>query len=170
MNIFIFARIYRYTEVRRKLCIRVLVALVLAVVSLAGCGKYEDVKITSGKIVKISMNGFRTVDILVNLGVDNPAGKIEVKSAEGTLKHFGKVLGKVTTAPVVVMPRTSGSYDVMLKAELAQGLGFQDIMLFSNVERLNECMLDLEITGKVGGVAMKKKYKDIPLKKLLEGR
>ena len=116
------------------------------------------------------MNGLKSVDIVARIGVDNPAGKLEVKTAEGVLKHFGKIIGRVTPDPVTILPRTEGEYQVKMHVEIAQGLGFLEIMSLMDMKKLEECTLDVSIAGKVAGMAVKKKYVDIPLKKLLESK
>ena len=144
--------------------------MVFLMSSLSGCHRYEQIRVTSGKIESLSLNGFRAVDLTVRVAVENPAGKVEIFNAEGVLKHFGKIIGKVTPGPVTLMPRTEGEYQVNVHVELAEGLGFKEIMSFMDMRRLGECTLDVTLSGKVSGVRMKKKYVDIPLKKLLESK
>lgn len=153
---------------KKKLVLLVVLAGVL--LSLNGCHKYEDIRITSAKVENLNLNGLRSADICLSVGVDNPAGKVIIKEAEGVVKHFGKVIGNVTLAPLTLEARTFGQYNVQAHVELAQGLGLMGVMSFASPEKIKECTLDVSLSGKVGGIAVKRKINDIPLKKLLESR
>jgi len=126
--------------------------------------------VVSGKVESLNLNGFKAVDLTLSLRIDNPAGKIVLEDVHGTLKHFGKVLGRVTLAPLVLHARTVADYKVEARVTLESGLGIRDIMGLMDVRKLQECTFDLSAALKASGVKMKKEYKDIPLKKLLEER
>ena len=157
-------------KVKRKssLMLVALAAFVLSIVT--GCHKYEDIKILSGAIESVNMQGFRAADIQLQLEVENPAGKVIVEEASGTLKHFGKVIGKVVLAPVELAPRSTAKYPVTAHMELAAGLGLKDIMGLADPKKIGELMVDVSVTGKASGVKVKRNINDIPLKKLLENR
>ena len=116
------------------------------------------------------MNGLKSVDLTLLMGIDNPAGKIVVKNAEGTVKHFGKVIGKVTLAPLALMPRTAEKYVVKANVELSGGLGLKELMRIADPARWEEYVVDITFSGKAAGVAVKRNISDIPLKKLLENK
>ncbi len=142
--------------------------LALFIVSMSGCHKYEQIQILYGKVESLNMSGLRSVDVTMDVGLDNPAGKIIIEDAYGTLKHFGKVIGNVTLAPVSLAARTSASYKLEARVELAKTMSLMEIMRFADIRRLDECTLDVSLRGKASGIRMKREYKDIPLKKLLE--
>lgn len=155
---------------KRKGLIILVAMLALVLSSVTGCRKYEQIRVTSGKIASLNMNGLRSIDLTLLVGIDNPAGKVTVKEAEGTLRHFGKIIGKVTLAPLSLMPRTHAEYNVEAQVELAGGLGLKELMRLTDPESWDEYMVDLTFSGKASGVAVKKNIKDIPLKKLLESK
>jgi len=155
---------------KRKGLIILTAMLALVLSSVTGCRKYEQIRVTSGKIESLNMNGLRSVDLTLLVGIDNPAGKVTVKEAEGTLRHFGKIIGKVTLAPLVLMPRTHAEYTMEAQVELAAGLGFKDLMRLADPGKWDEYVVDLTFSGKASGVVVKKSIKDIPLKKLLESK
>lgn len=136
--------------------------------SFSGCRKYEQIRITSADVKSVGMNGLRSINVDLLIGVDNPAGKVVIKHAEGTVKHFGKVIGSVSLAPLEIMPRSQAEYPVKASVELAQGMNLMEVMQLASPKKLNECTLDVSVSGTVAGVAVKKKYNDIPLKQLLE--
>jgi hypothetical protein len=157
-------------KVKRKssLMLVALAAFVLSIVT--GCHKYEDIRILSGAIESVNMQGFKAADIQLQLEVENPAGKVIVEEASGTLKHFGKVIGMVVLAPVELAPRSTAKYPVTAHMELASGLGLKDIMSLADPKKMGELVVDVSVTGKASGVKVKRNINDIPLKKLLENR
>ena len=140
----------------------------LALSFLTGCGKYKQIQITGGKIETISMVGLRAVNLTLVVGIDNPAGKLDVREVSGQLTHFGKVIGKVTLDPFIVNPKTSDDHRLSARIDIAQGVSFRELMTFMDVNKLYDCTVDMHIKGFVAGVAVKKNIKEIPLKKLLE--
>ena len=114
------------------------------------------------------MNGLRSADIVMSVEVSNPAGRILLEDASGTLKRFGKVLGNVSLAPLEVRPRTVGKYRVEARLTLDKGVGFTELMSLMDIRKLKECTVDISAKGKVAGTRVRKELKDIPLKKLLE--
>ena len=155
---------------KRKVFVILIAILALVLSSVTGCRKYEQIRVTSGKLESISMSGFKAVDLTLIVEIDNPAGRVTVQEAEGTLRHFGKIIGKVTLAPLVLLPRTHTEYTVEAHVELAGGLGFKDLMSLADSSKWNEYVVDLTFSGKASGVAIKRSLKDIPLKKLLESK
>ena len=133
-----------------------------------GCRKYEQIRIVSGKVESLNMSGFRSADIVLKVEVSNPAGKVVLEEASGVVKHFGKVLGRVSLAPLELRARWTGEYRVEAKITLDKGVSFMDMMSMMDVRRLRECTVDISAKGKASGVKVKKQYDDIPLKKLLE--
>ena len=155
---------------KRKSLFILIAMLALVLSSLTGCRKYEQIRVTSAKIESVSMNGFKSVDLTLLVGIDNPAGKVTVKEAEGVLKHFGKVIGKVTLTPLALMPRTAEKYVVKANVELSGGLGLKELMRIADPARWEEYVVDITFSGKAAGVAVKRNISDIPLKKLLENK
>lgn len=142
--------------------------LAVLLLSIAGCRKYEQIRILSGEVESLKMNGLRSADVILKVEVANPAGRIVLEDVKGTLKYFGKVLGKVSLAPFELRPRSTEEYLVEVRVSLDRGVGLMELMNMMNADRLMECKVDISAKGKSAGVKIKREYKDIPLKKLLE--
>ena len=155
-------------KVKRKSLIILIAMLAFVLSSLTGCRKYEQITIVSGEIESVEMDGLKAVNVILRLEVDNPAGKVVIESAEGTVKHFGKVIGKVTLAPMALLPRRTAEYHVKAHLELASGLKLMDILSLAAPGKIEEMIVDLSFTGKAGGVVIRRNINDVPLKKLLE--
>lgn len=155
-------------KVKRKSLIILIAMLSFVLLSQTGCNKYEQITVTSVEIESVRMNGMRAVDLDMLVMISNPAGKVIVDSAEGTVKHFGKVIGTVTLAPLNLNPRRLSEYRVQAHIELASGLKLLEVLSLADPKKFEEMVVDLSFSGKAAGVKVKKNVNDIPLKKLLE--
>ena len=153
---------------KRKSLIILVAMLAFVLSSLTGCRKYEQIAVTSGNIESVQMDGLKAVDVQLCLEIDNPAGKVVLESAEGSVKHFGKVIGKVTLAPMTLLPRRTAEYHIKAHLELASGLKLMEILSLAAPGKIEEMVVDLSFAGKAGGIVVRRKIEDVPLKKLLE--
>ena len=144
-------------------------ALVSAVFMLAGCQKIKDIRVTSTKIVSLNIRGLSGAEIILEVGVYNPAQQITLSEIEGELKHSGKVLGRVAVAPIILKPKTHEKYQIEATVKIGEDATLRDVMMFADVRKLRECTVDVSALAKIKGGGKKKiAVKDIPMKELLE--
>lgn len=149
---------------------RPLAVIVIVLMSaLCGCQKLKDIKVTSVKVESLQMKGFRGADIVLAVGVDNPSVKVSVSEIEGSLKHSGKVIGRLAMSPFILKARTKDVYRLEAELSIAEGVGLKELMVLANPSSLNECTVDISAKAKAGGSGRRPvEVKNIPLKELLE--
>ena len=140
----------------------------LVLMTFTGCKKYTEVKDLSVKVESVNMKGLRAGEAVLSVRVDNPAGKMTLEELNGVVKHSGKVLGNITLDPVTLKPRQTDDYSMNVRFELDKGVGVMYMLTFTDIRKLKECTIDLSARGKAAGVKVKREYKDIPVKNLLE--
>lgn len=140
----------------------------LVLMTFTGCRKYMDVRIVSVKVESVNMKGLRAGEAVLSVRVDNPAGKMTLEELNGVVKHSGKVLGNIALDPVTLKPRQIDDYSMNVRFELDKGVGVMYMLTFTDIRKLKECTIDLSARGKAAGVKVKREYKDIPVKNLLE--
>lgn len=144
-------------------------AVAVLLMSLTGCGNFKDIKVNSANIEKISPYGLRGVDVAFAIEVDNPASQIKLSDMEASLKHSGKVIGKVTVDPFTMKKRSVEVYHLNARINLGEGVSLYDMVMLMDDKVLSECLVDVTAKGKLkSGLAKTITKKDIPLKKLLE--
>lgn len=144
-------------------------AVAVLLMSLTGCGNFKDIKVNSANIEKISPYGLRGIDVAIAIEVDNPASQIKLSDMEATLKHSGKVIGKVTVDPFTMKKRSVEVYHLNARINLGEGVSLYDMVMLMDDKVLSECLVDVTAKGKLkSGLAKTITKKDIPLKKLLE--
>jgi hypothetical protein len=148
--------------------------LVLAILSamlltLGGCGKVKDIKVTSVKVESIAPQGLQGINVFLAVGIDNPAFQIGLEDINGALKHSGKVLGRVAMDPFTVQARSAEIYHVRAFVTLGEEATLRDLLMLTDMAKLNECTVDVSATPRLkSGLGAPIDIKDIPLKKILD--
>lgn len=136
---------------------------------LTGCKGVKDINVTSVELESISMRGLKSLDIYLKVGVDNPAKQVKISDIEGSLKHSGKIIGKLAMDSFILGGKTSDIYTLKANVSLAQGAGLKDFMVLTDKKGLNQCTVDISAQAKYGKNApVQIRRKDIPLKELLD--
>ena len=143
--------------------------LLALLLGLTGCKDIRDIRVTSVEVESLSPRGFKSVDVFLKVGVDNPAKQVKISEIDGSVKHSGKVIGKLAMDPFILAAKSSEIYNFKANVSLAQGAGFKDLMLLASPDGLDGCTVDVSAKAAYGkGAAMPVKMKDIPLKELLD--
>ena len=147
-----------------------IVLLGAAMLMLTGCSKYKEIRPTSLKLESVSMQGLRAMDVQVSVGIHNPAGQLTISDFSGEIEHSGKVLGKLTLAPLVLMPRMDTVYRLNGRVNLSNDLSVIQAMSYArNPQQLKEAKVDVSAKVKLkGGLSKTLKYDDLPVEKLLK--
>jgi hypothetical protein len=139
------------------------------VLCLTGCKNVKDIQVTSVEVESVSLKGMKSLDIFLKVGVDNPAKQVKISEIEGSLKHSGKVIGKLAMDSFILGARTADVYTLKANVSLVQGAGFKELMLLAAPDGLDGCIVDFSAKATYGKAAvMPIKMKDIPLKELLD--
>ena len=154
----------------RKGIIKLLIiTLSLMLPMLTGCKKIKDIRVTSVKLEAISPEGLKVLNVFLAVGIDNPAFQIGLEDIHGTLKHSGKVLGRMAMDPIVVQARSAEIYHVKAFLSIGEDATLRDLIMLTDMEKLKECMIDVSAIPRLrSGLGAPITIKNIPLKKLLE--
>lgn len=150
----------------RRILVLILAAIVLC---LSGCRNIRDIKVTSVSLESVSMRGFKSLDLFLRVGVDNPARQVRISDIDGSLIHSGKIIGKLAMDPFVLLAKSSETYTFKANVSLAKGAGLKDLMILADQKGLNECTVSISAKAAYGkGAPMPVNMKNIPLKELLD--
>lgn len=154
----------------RKGIIKLLIiTLSLMLPMLTGCKKIKDIRVTSVTLEAISPEGLKGLNVFLAVGIDNPAFQIGLEDIHGTLKHSGKVLGRMAMDPIVVQARSAEIYHVKAFLSIGEDATLRDLIMLTDMEKLKECMIDVSAIPRLrSGLGAPITIKNIPLKKLLE--
>jgi hypothetical protein len=145
------------------------VVVVQVLSSLTGCSRYKEIKITGGRIETVSMVGLRSINTTLTVGIDNPAGKLDVREADGELIYFGKVIGKVVVDPFTMKGRSVEIYHLNARMNLDEDISLYDVLMLLDKKFIDNCTVDVTVKGKLrSGLSKTVTKKDLPVKKLMK--
>lgn len=147
-----------------------LVIVSIAAFCLTSCAKsFQDIRVTSCKVLSVSPKGLSSFDAVLEVGVDNPAPQLNLSNAYAILKMDGQPCLHVRADDMTIQPRSEQVYTVLLHGSIDGG--FNPFSLFGLLEKraLDPMSVDLSFHGALkNGIGKDFEYKDIPLKELME--
>ena len=151
-------------------CFKRIVVLLLLVALSSSCSKIKEIHLTSWAVESYTPVGFRGLDLVLKLGVDNPALQFTVYDVEAELFRHGKSLGTfVTTDPVTVKPRTVAEYSLKGQARLSDGVSLFSVLALMKNFNMAEYSISYSASVKIrGGGHVTLRKKDVPLNELFE--
>ena len=102
---------------------RIIVLSLLLPLRLAGCkGRgFQDIAITSMKVVSIVPEGFSNVTALVEIGVHNPTVTFQLSNLEAQARFQGDVALTATSETIQIPAHSDAVYLVPLRGRLSEG-------------------------------------------------
>lgn len=147
---------------------RYFAVLLAAMLVACGCGKFNEIRITSARIVSLTPSGLRAVDAVLEAGVDNPAMAFTVAYARGTVYYDGEPLLDYSAEPVTVKRRSSGTYQVNARGTLANGVSVLQVLGIAGKLDVNRFTVDIDATLKAGGRKKDISLRRVPLARIRE--
>ena len=138
---------------------------------LSGCAvsKLKDIEVTSCSLESYSLRGFKGVEAVVCVGIDNPSIQFKITDLEGVIKYNGENLAKYTADSLQVEGKCSKVYDISCSAALADGVGLVRLMSIAQNRTLEGFTTDVQARlSLTNGKGKMLKFKNIDLAKLVE--
>ena len=153
-----------------KRVVKISLLLLLAAFVLTGCvSKYKKIKVSSFELESVVPSSLRSANVVVAVGINNPAPAFQVRDIEATVKQNGNVMGLVTGEPVSIDGKCDRVYRIPLQAQLAEGVGLMQLLATYKSFNPEEFTIDLHARANVAGKIGKDiDYKDVPLSKFLK--
>ncbi len=148
------------------------VIALVAIMGLSSCNginKLKEMKVTSAKIVGISPNGLKGINLDLALIIDNPGFQITLSEISCQAEHFGKIIGTVAVDPFTLHARSKESYYMKAGLSLSDEVTLLEIRRLLDKKTIEEMTVDLHAKVKLkSGIYKTLVYNDVPLKKLLD--
>lgn len=135
--------------------------------TLASCvQKFEQIRITSCKILSFSPKGFHNAEAVVALGIDNPATSFTVSNFEMIIKSGGTTIGVLKADSVAVGKASSKEYTVPCTATL-ESLSLSEILDLAGNADFSVFTADISANVRTGkGAGRNIEFKDIKISDL----
>ncbi len=142
---------------------------VLALVLLAACAKLQDIKITSCGIESLSPRGFRSMDAVLAVGVDNPTFGFTIQGLDGVVKYRGEEFATYFADTVTIDRKCVRVYDVPCSATLNDNVSLTRVLSLMRKGSLEGFTTDITARVKLrSGVGKVLEFKDLDLRKMME--
>lgn len=147
-------------------------AVLLLCSVLQGCSglyKVKDIKVTSCGLESYSVNGFRSVDAVLAVGIDNPTFAFKVMDVSGTVKYNGEDFATYTADTISVDKKCSKVYDLPCSATLSDGVSLMKMIQIVKKGNLEGFTTDVTATVKLkSGAGTTFRLKDVDLSQMVE--
>jgi len=146
-----------------------LIVLSIVVLASASCSRIHEIKVTSYKIAKVSPHGLRSVDLTVDLGIDNPSMQFTLLEPTATIYRNGVALGTLDAEPVTIPARSNGVWPVSGTINLADGVNILQVLSYAAKFNVEEYTVDYSTKVKLkSGMKVKLQEKNKPLKEFMK--
>lgn len=147
----------------------ILVAILLLLPGCTNLKKMKEIKVNDVKVENIIPKGLKGLILNMSVDIDNPASQLSFTDISASLKHSGKILGRVVVDPFTLQGKSVDTYSLKADVALGEGINILELAKFADKSVLEESLVDLSVKVKIGKGAPKNlNFSDIPLKKLLE--
>ncbi len=144
--------------------------ILAACFTLIACGKsYKDIKVTSAELVSVVPSGFRALDAVVRIGIDNPIVAFRANDVLVNIKMDGAPFLSLTSDGLTVLGHREESYELTLTGAMDDNFNLLSLLSVMRSLDLSRFLVDIKVF-----VALKKgpgkilEFKDIPLTNLVK--
>ena len=145
----------------------VAMALLAFVASSCGISKVSQIRLTSLQITSINPKSLRSVDVDVNVGVDNPAMYVMIDGLSGKIVRNGEDIGTIDVEPVTLEAKTVQTCPVKASINLDRKMSLVKALGYATSFDINDYTVDIEtfikLLKKKNGKGLHFQFKDKPL-------
>ena len=132
-----------------------------AVLCLASCVNFKDIKINSVRLEKVSVVGAPLGAVLA-VEIDNPGFALRNVEISGMAKFLGEDALGLVIEPFDLTGHTQKIYHLVVNAELKEGFSLMNVLRVVQTQDLSGVTLDLDVIVKDAlGIKHRKELKDI---------
>lgn len=149
---------------------RLALALICLLLAAACCRGIKDIELNSVRLASVSLHGFSSADLTLELGIDNPAKKVEIKDFVANVRDGEDVILTLESEYLLIEAAQDKLYSVPVRASLAEGAeAMRLIRLLGSQEELEGLVADVEAKLSYnGGFTRTVRQKDLSVKELVE--
>ena len=141
-----------------------LLILLLLTLCVCGCSKFRQIRPLSARVVSIMPEGFRTLNIMLETEIDNPACQLTLYDVGGQIMNSGTIIGSYAVDPVILKAKSLDKYHVRLVLTLSKEMTIFGVMSLLNADVIKKCTIDVEARVALkSGISKRFVYKDIPI-------
>ena len=145
----------------------------LLMLSMCVCGcadKVRQIKFTSFSLESVSPSGLKSINALVDLGIDNPAPSFNLRDIKGDLMKDTVNVAHFTAEDVAIAGKTAKVYRVPVKGSVGKGLTLLDLAYLARSTDMSQYTVNLYARAYLGGIGKDLAFEGIPLESLMQSK
>lgn len=147
--------------------IRLIIAMAALMLAASSCGisKVNQIRLTSMQIQSINPKSLRSVDVDVNVGVDNPAMFLTIDGLNGKLVRKGEEIGTIDVEPVSLEAKSVQMCPVKASINLNKNVSLMKALGYASSFDIHDYTVDIDTVIKLlkKSKGLKFKFRDKPL-------
>lgn len=154
---------------RTRRVIKVFIFL-LAAMFACSCGvrKYKDIKITSFAVESVTPSGLKSLDALVEVGIDNPAPAFNIMNLEAEIFRDSVHLAHFSAENVAVEGKCDRLYKIPVSGQIDPAVTLLNLMLLARDFKSEEYSVSVKAKAMIAGIGKELAFDDIPLERLIK--
>lgn len=140
----------------------------LTILTLTGCNKIKNIKMTGCSIESVSPMGMRGLKAELAVGIENPAMQFEVSDIHGTVYYKDSDILYYTAEPISVKKHCAAVYPVICTGTAAKQVSMLYVFGLLKNSSVDDYTVDINVKLKLKGVSKDISIKKKPLKDFME--
>ena len=144
-------------------------AIAILLFTAAGCKKVDAPKVTSCSLLSLNLNGTRSADVVLSVGVDNQRMAFTLTDIQGTVRVGEKTAATFSADSISVDAKSSKVYEIPLTATLDKSITLMNAMSLMSGKDPSDIKMD--VTARVStkrGLGKTLTFNDIAIGELLD--
>ena len=145
--------------------IRILLAALLVLAGCSSVRKVQDIRLTSWEIRQVAPQGFRGLNAVIAVGIDNPAMDLTVERLEGLIHSDGREFARFeTTEGVALAGKSEQVVDIPCTVSLCEGFNLLHVFALMETRNMDDLTADVVARVRAKGISKTLRFTDISIK------
>ncbi len=107
----------------------IFIFVVVILCNIVSCVQYSQLRLLKSNVESVQMEGLSTLNLLLNLEIDNPDAKLTVKDIRGKIYYKDELLADaIALEPLSIMPHSRQEYTLKLQLKLNKSMSIFNII------------------------------------------
>lgn len=146
-----------------------IIALGVLVMSLWSCSSISDIRINTVDVTSVTPKSVRSIDAVISLEIDNPAGTFTMSDIIATIYNEDKALASIKTDDLTIDKKSLKTYDLKGTLTLNEEISIMNLMSLARNMNKENLTLDFSANAKMkNGIRKALKYENVKISELID--
>lgn len=137
--------------------------------SLWSCSSISDIRINTVDVTSVTPKSVRSIDAVISLEIDNPAGTFTMSDIIATIYNEDKALASIKTDDLTIEKKSLKTYDLKATLTLNEEISIMNLMSLARNMNKENLTLDFSANAKMkNGIRKALKYENVKISELID--